>query len=66
MKTDPPTESMLKEMFDEKGNPIVFDQVWISYCTGSKRMMGEGFGKLTAGFRARRIPSQASEKSDLS
>ena len=62
MKTDPLTEPILEEMVDEKGNPIVCDQVWISYCTGSKRMMGEGFGKLTAGFGARRIPHQASEK----
>ena len=41
---------ILKEMIDRKGNPVVCDQVWISYFTGGGDNMGEGFGKLTAGY----------------
>ena len=62
MRTDPLTKPVLKEMVDEKGNPVVCDQVWISYFTGGRDNMGEGFGKLTAGFGSRRDPAQASDR----
>ena len=62
MSTDPLTKPILKEMVDEKGNPVVCDQVWISYFTGGGDNMGEGFGKLTAGFGSRRNPAEASDK----
>jgi len=62
MGTDPQTKPILKEMLDEKGSPVVCDQVWISYFTGGGDNMGEGFGQLTAGFGSRRDPAQASDK----
>lgn len=62
MKTDPLTQPILKEMTDGKGNPVVCDQVWISYFTGGGDNMGEGFGKLTAGFGSRRNPAEAGDK----
>ncbi len=30
MRTDPLTKPILKEMVDEKGDPVVCDQVWIA------------------------------------
>jgi hypothetical protein len=62
MKMDPLTQPILKEMVDEKGTPVVCDQVWISYFTGGGDNMGEGFGKLTAGYGSRRNPAEASDK----
>ncbi len=62
MKTDPLTKPILKEMIDGKGNPVVCDQVWISYFTGGGDNMGEGYGKLTAGYGSRRNPSEAGDK----
>jgi len=62
MKTDPLTKPILKEMIDGKGNPVVCDQVWISYFTGGGDNMGEGFGKLTAGYGSRRNPSESGDK----
>ena len=62
MSTDPLTKPVLEEMVDEKGTPVVCDQVWISYFTGGGDNMGEGFGKLTAGFGSRRNPAEASDK----
>ena len=62
MKMDPLTRPILKEMIDEKGTPVVCDQVWISYLTGGRDNMGEGFGKLTAGYGSRRNPAEAGDK----
>ena len=39
-------DRMNNKMIDVKGNPVVCDQVWISYFTGGGDNMGEGFGKL--------------------
>jgi len=47
--------SLLKDMKGSDGKPTVCDKVWISYYTGMKNF-GEGFGKLTAGYGARRNP----------
>lgn len=54
---DPRTVPMLHEMRGEDGTPRVCDQVWISYLTGPGEG-GEGFGKLTAGYGARKVPTE--------
>ena len=54
---DPKTAPILKEMRAEDGTPRVCDRVWISYYTNS-REPAEGFGKLTAGYGARKDPAQ--------
>lgn len=53
---DPATAPLLKEMRDAEGKPRVCDNVWISYLTG--RDNREGYGKLTAGYGARRDPTK--------
>ncbi|MDP6502851.1 MAG: hypothetical protein QF886_04515 [Planctomycetota bacterium] len=53
---DPATAPMLEEMRTADGSPRVCKNVWISYLTG--RDSGEGFGKLTAGYGARRNPKE--------
>ena len=55
---DPKTAPMLKEMRGLDGKPIVCKNVWISYLTGSKAGNGEGTGKLTAGYGARKNPAE--------
>ena len=50
MKLDPVTKPIYKEMVDASGNPVTCDNVWISYFTGGRDNMGEGYGKLTAGY----------------
>ena len=45
---DPETAPLLAEMQDENGNPVVCDDVWISYLSNN----GVKEGKLTAGFGA--------------
>lgn len=55
---DKATAPLLAEMRDKKGRPTVCDDVWISYLTGSPGNDGEGIGRLTAGFGARRNPKQ--------
>ncbi len=55
---DPASAPLLKQMRGDDGKPRVFDQVWISYLTGSGDNNGEGTGKLTAGFGSRRNPSE--------
>ena len=62
MKMDPLTRPILKEMIDGKGKPVICDQVWISYYTGGRDNMGEGFGKLTAGYGSRKIPAEPGDK----
>ena len=52
---DPKTAPMLEEMRGPDGKPRVCKRVWISYLTGSPQRgtLGEGFGKLTAGYGSR-------------
>ena len=55
---DPATAPLLQEMRDANGKPTICDQVWISYLTGSpdRGTLGEGVGKLTAGYGSRSNP----------
>ena len=62
MKLDPVTKPIYKEMVDASGNSVTCDNVWISYFTGGRDNMGEGYGKLTAGYGSRRVPSEMGEK----
>jgi len=57
---DPATAPLLKEMRADDGTPRVCDRVWISYLTGSpeREMLGEGTGKLTAGYGSRGNPAE--------
>ena len=55
---DPATAPLLAEMRAPDGSPRVCDDVWISYLTQGKDGDGEGHGKLTAGYGARREPAQ--------
>ncbi|MCF7733116.1 MAG: sialate O-acetylesterase [Akkermansiaceae bacterium] len=57
---DPATAPMLKDMRGPDGKPRVCERVWISYLTGSpdNGELGEGFGKLTAGYGSRGNPKQ--------
>lgn len=59
---DPKTAPLLKKMQNTEGQPVECEGVWISYLTGSRESNGEGFGKLTAGYGARREPSQSGGK----
>jgi alpha-galactosidase len=61
MKQHSDAAPILKEMVDASGKPIVCDDVYISYYTGGKEM-GEGFGKLTAGYGSRKVPAEAGDK----
>jgi hypothetical protein len=57
---DPVTAPMLKDMRGPDGKPRVCERAWISYLTGSpdRNMLGEGFGRLTAGYGSRRNPTE--------
>lgn len=55
---DPATAPLLKKMRAVDGNPRVCEGAWISYLTGMGDNSSEGFGKLTAGYGARRNPTQ--------
>ena len=57
---DPTTAPLLQQMRGADGKPCVCDHVWISYFTGTPdgSANGEGTGKLTAGFGARRNPAE--------
>jgi len=55
---DPATAPLLKEMRGPDGKPRVCEKVWISYLTGGGDKLGEGFGRLTAGYGARRDPAE--------
>ena len=57
---DPATAPLLKELRGPDGKPRVCERVWISYLTGSpdRDALGEGFGKLTAGYGARSNPTE--------
>jgi len=61
-KLDPVTRPIYEEMVDSSGNPVTCDHVWISYFTGGRDNMGEGYGKLTAGYGSRRVPAEMGEK----
>jgi alpha-galactosidase len=54
---DPATAPLLKDMRGPDGKPRVCEDVWISYYTGWHQL-GEGFGKLTAGYGARSNPAE--------
>lgn len=55
---DPATAPLLKEMRGRDGKPRVCEKVWISYLTGGGDRLGEGVGKLTAGYGARSNPAE--------
>ncbi len=57
---DPATAPLLKQMRGPDGTPRVCGKVWISYLTGSpdRGMLGEGFGRLTAGYGSRGNPRE--------
>jgi len=57
---DPKTAPLLKEMRGPDGKPRLCEKVWISYLTGSpdRGTLGEGFGKLTAGYGSRSNPAE--------
>jgi len=57
---DPATAPLLKQMRGPDGKPRVCGRVWISYLTGSpdRGALGEGFGKLTAGYGSRSNPAE--------
>ena len=59
---DPKTAPILEEMRADDGTPRVCENVWISFLTGSRKGDGEGFGRLTAGYGARRNPAEAGDK----
>lgn len=55
---DPATAPLLTQMIGPDGKPHVCDGAWISYLTGRQENIGEGFGKLTAGYGARMDPKE--------
>lgn len=55
---DPKTLPLLQKMQNKEGKPHVCAGAWISYLTGPTGAHGEGFGQLTAGYGARRKPSE--------
>lgn len=59
---DPATVPLLKQMRNADGTPHVCDGTWISYFTSSGDGNGEGHGKLTAGYGARRQADQPEGK----
>ena len=50
---DPATAPLLKEMRASDCKPRICEGVWISYLTGWRDTIGEGNGKLTAGYGSR-------------
>ena len=44
MKMDPVTKPIYTQMVDASGSPIICQNVWISYFTGGRDKMGEGYG----------------------
>lgn len=56
---DPKTAPLLAKMQDASGKPTVCEDVWISYLTAGRGVGdGEGKGRLTAGYGARRRPDE--------
>lgn len=62
LSDDPIGAALLAKMRASDGRVVVRDDVWISYFTGSGDDEGEGFGKLTAGYGARRVPNESAGK----
>jgi alpha-galactosidase len=62
MALDPATQPILQEIRASDGSPRVCGRVWISYYTGGRDTMGEGTGKLTAGFGSRKVPTEGGDK----
>lgn len=62
MKMDPATKPIYNQLVDASGSPVTCENVWISYFTGGRDNMGEGFGKLTAGYGSRKVPAEMGEK----
>ncbi|MFL2938153.1 MAG: sialate O-acetylesterase [Opitutales bacterium] len=62
MKLDPVTKPIYRQMVDASGSPVMCENVWISYFTGGRDNMGEGYGKLTAGYGSRGVPAERGEK----
>ena len=62
MAGDPKTAPLFKEMTGPHGNPRTCENVRISYCTGGRSGMGEGFGKLTAGYGAPTDPAEPGDR----
>lgn len=62
MDQDPVSAPIHKLMVDKSGQPRICDNVWISYFTGGRNGMGEGHGKLTAGYGSRPNPTEPGEK----
>ena len=61
---DPATTPLLKATRGTDGKPRLCERVWISYLTGSpdRGALGEGFGKLTAGYGSRSNPKEGGGK----
>jgi hypothetical protein len=59
---DAKTAPLLDSMRGPQGAPRICEDVWISYLTGSGANQGEGHGKLTAGYGARKDPQQSGGK----
>lgn len=55
---DPDTAPLLQMMRTTAGQPRVAEGAWISYLTGSGEALGEGHGRLTSGYGARRNPTE--------
>ena len=57
---DPATAPLLKDMRAADGKRRVCERVWISYLTGSpdRSTLGEGFGRLAAGYGSRSNPKE--------
>lgn len=55
---DPQTAPLLAKMRNSSGEPHTCDGAWISYLTGAGDNNGEGHGRLTAGYGARRNPKE--------
>ena len=58
LSDDPKTAPLLGKMRDASGEPCTCEGVWISYFTGTGDKNGEGHGRLTAGYGARRNPAE--------
>ncbi|MCA8953202.1 MAG: hypothetical protein KDE27_27065 [Planctomycetes bacterium] len=59
---DPATAPLLAKIVDDDGKPRVLEHVWVSYLTNAQDGDGEGTGRLTAGFGARRDAAEPGDK----
>lgn len=58
---DPKTKPLLEKMTGDDGKPVTADRVWVSNLNGFFDNNGVTTGKLTAGFGARRNPTELGE-----